>query len=146
MAKIETEYYDLEDAIKMLPLVKAYCRDFKRTFCEAEGLSLEARRIAGMTAPSKEGKEDLQKRREDIRSLLEAIKVRYIRWKDELTAMSITICNLRLGRLNIPIFCDSMLTSINLCVQEDTIEENLEWHQHGDSCEKAKPYMTEQTV
>jgi hypothetical protein len=96
-----------------------------------------------MTALSKYKERKLEVRREEIRNRLAAIKDRFERWKDELSDMFITVCNTRLGRIDIPVFCETIMSAVVFCISPETEEETIEWHQLGDDYEKAKPYFTE---
>jgi hypothetical protein len=127
----------------MLPLIKAYCRDIRDSYDEAEALVAEFKKLSGMTAMSKKREHELEARRNDIRNKLEWIKGRFERWKDELGEMFITVCSARLGRVDIPVFCETIMSSVAFCVSPDTDEEDMEWHQLGEDHNKAKPYFTE---
>lgn len=139
----ETKYYDTDQAVKMLPLIKAYCRDIRDNWEEAEKLVAEMKRLAGMTALSRKRKEEIQRRREEIRSLLSGIKKRYMRWKIELGEMFVCVCDPKLGRVDVPVFCDEICAAISFCVTPETEAEDIEWHQPGECCDKAKPYFVE---
>lgn len=138
----ETKYYDADEAVRMLPLIKAYCRDIRDGYDTAEKLIAEHKRLASMTTLAKDRKREIESRKEEIRSQLESVKRRYDRWKNELGEMFITVCSTRLGRVDVPVFCDSIMSAVHFCVTPESTEDDIEWHQIGESCEKSKPYFT----
>ena len=138
---MKSKYYSAEQAVKMLPLVKGYCRDLRDSFAEADGLVKQARKLANMTALSDEAKDAILKQREEVREKIDSVKARFKRWREELDEMHLSSCCAELGRVDIPIFCDTLKSVILLCVGPATDEDNLEWHEVGEDVENARPYM-----
>lgn len=136
-----SKYYSVEEAVKMLPYIKSYCKDIQNCHLRLEKLFIEGRKLSKMTSASKSGKSKIEYRKNSIFEKTELCSEQFTRWREELKALFISICNTRLGRVDIPVYCEALGAVSMLCVHPDTTEEDVEWHIQGETYEEARPYF-----
>lgn len=136
-----SKYYSVEEAIKMLPFIKSYCKDIRNCHLRVEKLLIEGRKLSKMTSASNTGKSKIEYKKNGIFEKTQICANQFDRWRDELKAMFISICNTRLGRVDVPVYCEALGAVSMLCVHPKTTEENVEWHIQGETYEEARPYF-----
>ena len=135
------KYYSIDDAIKMLPYIKAYCRDIIKIYTTIESLTRKNKHLANQTSIDTKKLDRIKALREEIRQKIEIKGNTYYRWKKELRKMYITICSARFGRVDVPVYCPAMESIVMLCVTPDTTGDNIEWHVEGETHEECRPYF-----
>ena len=136
-----SKYYSVDEAIKMLPYITSYCRDIQNCHSRVEQLITEGRKLSRMTSASNSGKAKIEYRKNGILEKTQICATQFERWSSELKELHISICNARLGRVDVRIYCEALGAVSVLCVHPNTKESDVEWHIEGENHEEAKPYF-----
>lgn len=139
--EMETKYYSIEDAVKMLPLIRTYCRDIRHCYNRVEILTIKNRKLSNLTSMDSKKKEKIAKLREYIRGKIELYANRYKRWREELKKDFITVCSAQFGRVDVPVYCVAMEAVVLFCVTPETTQDDIEWHVEGETHEQGRPYF-----
>lgn len=108
-------FYTIQDAIKMIPLIRSYSKSIRRYY----SLYIKMQK-AEMLLKKYKG-EKWGQAQSKLRWLYEVSKIkrlRFLQWKAELGALSISIGDIRHGFLHIPI-SDGYLSKRVICVGEE---------------------------
>ncbi len=135
------KYYSIEDTMKMLPLIKAYCRDIKKCYQKINSFINRTRRLSNLTSLDQNRQNKIKKMKEEIKQRLERQARTFKRWQQELKNIHITVCNAQRGRVDIPVYSTTIDAVVLFCVTPETTAGNIQWHEDGKNCEAAKPYF-----
>ncbi len=136
----EFEYYSIETAIKMLPLITKYCRDIRLIHQSVTRLLIHKKNLQRLKPETKL----IEVRQNNILSLIEfRIKQksdRFRAWKQELQHLDTKICQIKMGFLDIPVWDEYSGDVISLCIHEHTTEDSIDYHTIKEDNKNAKPY------
>jgi hypothetical protein len=136
----DSKYYSFSEVIKMLPLLKAYAQDIRLNHEITSELTEKARKFAKLTSMNELKKCRINKIKKLIKDKIQTRINRLVRWQEELKELYITICSPRHGRIDVPIYDDSIESVIVICVNPQSEEKEIEWHIQGENCEQARKY------
>lgn len=135
------KYYSTTDALKMLPYIKAYCKDIKKYYERSLRMALRLIRLSELTTLDRVKAEKIDKLKLKIKNKLEVYNDRMDRWTNELKDLFIIVCDIPTGRVNIPVYLPSIEAVVFFCVLPETTEEDIEWHFEDETYEKARPFL-----
>lgn len=124
----------------MLPYIKSYCRDLKLTDQHTRKYARLTRRITSMIPTDTTRKDKIDRILNNIEYRLERIKCRIIEWYKELEKMSMVICNVERGAIDIPIYVEDIDNVIYMCVLPSTNKDNLVWHSLDEGCDSSRSF------
>jgi len=136
----QIKYYSVDYAVKMLPLTISYCRDLENLYNDYIVLHLLHDKLKDLTTIDNESKNKIKNRKREVFDGMDLLIERVKRWRTELYKLHISMCSVKLGRLNVPIYDDATKSIISLCIHKNSQPNNLEWHLLNDSHEQAHPY------
>ena len=139
--RMDSKYYSVDEAVKMLPYIKAYCRDLQKCYIQVDILTGRNQKLSNLTSISKEKKQKIERIKENIRLKIEFLMNKFKRWTKELNKLHITVCSLTHGRVDVPVYCNGIEAVINLCVTPETTSDSVEWHLAEESHEHARKYF-----
>lgn len=130
--------YTAEEAIRMLPYIRGYCRDISLAYRRTRRYARLGHRLNSLATLSKPRGEKIERIKQRILELIERNKNNILRWYNELQEMHMVICETEHGAVDIPVmhFEDRV---IYLCVLPDSTPENLHWHSLDEGYDKARP-------
>jgi len=137
------KYYDVETVIKMMPLIVSYCRDIEQAYNEFSSLHFFNKKLENLIGVNNEENLKIEDRKMEVKNEMLLVVDRLKRWREELTKLHISICSIKLGRINVPIYDDQTASVIILCMHKSINTSNLEWHCIRDTHEEAHPYWYE---
>lgn len=135
------KYYSAEDASKMLPYLKTYCRDIKKYYQRVEVLVKRSRQLSELTSMSGSRQQKIDRLRLKIRKKIELLNNRIARWETELKELFINICDVPTGRINVPVYLPWMEALVYFCILPETTSKDIEWHFDNESYEQARKYF-----
>jgi len=141
MAKKQPKYYTVKNAIKMLPLIKSYCRDLVKANKDYVNLVLLGEKLENLTSTNQKEKDKIIWKKEEVKERLKTMIIKIVRWNKEIKDLNLEICNVALGRINIYVYDDNINSIINLCINASTTEKEIEWHEIEESHENSRPFL-----
>ena len=139
--KMDSKYYSIDEAVKMLPYIKAYCKDLQKCYKQVELLTDRNQKLSNLTSISNKKKQKIERIKQNIRFKIELLMGKFKRWREELGKLYIIVCSLTHGRVDVPVYCNGIEAVINLCVTPETTSDSVEWHLAEESHEHARKYF-----
>ncbi|MCK5610096.1 DUF2203 family protein [Candidatus Pacearchaeota archaeon] len=132
--------YTVAEAVNMLPYIKSYCRDLKLADKHIRKYARLARRVTSMVAINDIRKKKIDRTLENIGYRLDRLKRRIIEWYTELEEMSMVICNVERGAIDVPIYVEDIDNVVYMCVVPNTNKDNIEWHSLDEGCDCSRSF------
>jgi len=115
------------DVVKMLPLIRSYCRDLSMYFHECKRLMKIRMWLINKKTTNKERTSKKSTILQKIGQKLSILSRNFTRWKMEIQDMGGIVCCPENGLIDFPIE-DFALGTRSVCVEQNSDEENLKWH------------------
>lgn len=132
--------YTVDEAVKMLPYIRSYCRDIRRAHQQTRKYARLGHRINSMVPINSARENKIQLIKELIVYRIERFQMDMLRWYEELWVMQMVMCDTQCGAIDVPVFVEEFGSVVYLCMIPETTIESLKWHSLDEDCDKARQF------